>query len=1273
MGASLEEEWSRLLRHLEFSDGFWFAAVSTASPPAAAELLARATNVLREGGRAVLRLSPKDADALMAVLDVPDRDDAREAGLVWVEAIHGGDAWRDAWGSFLLRANERRDRWRRRMRGGLVFAGPPELKVLAREAAPDLWSVRALSLEPNAPDAANAAPRRDRDEAPRPADRAASSVNTDDLIAEAIALEGARHPRAAAVMVDCASALARQGHPHEAVEWMERAGAYADGQAPPRMRALAWGDIARAEEDDRDAAGAQAHYERAIALWDGADGTSLAWMDDVAALAMRRLDLALASTWAERMEAGARWLATARPEEVSAKQWLARARERRGDVWEAQGELLAAGDAYAEALRVRRELARGDEHNAGFRRDLSVSLEKVGDARRSQGDLSGATAAYEESLALRRSLLDGAPEAPAALRDLSAALERMGDVRRDRGDLAGAGAMYSESLAIRRRVLGARGEAADDLRALSSALNNVGDVRADEGDGEAAEHAYRESLETTRRLLARSGDNSRSLRDLSLVLERFGDARRGRGDLSGAMTSYEESRALRRQLLDVLGRSPRTLRDLAVIQEKVGEARRAQGELQEADEALGAALSLRREWAEALGDAVPALRELADCLEKAADVRQARGDLAGAAGARQEALLLRRRWRAATEDSPAAVRALAATLEGVGDVRRACADFSGAVGAYEEALQQMRTLADMLGTSAGPEEHARAALTKKLEGVRQELPRPRPTPESGEKNGWGRRAWVLAAAALIALVALVAFAFHTLREARLRRAQEQAAVREALRLAAARAERKRQAPEDARRALELATRGEDLGLALRLAISAADALPEQEDYQNRITPALKEALRAVAQVATSGEGLRGLAPIDGTRRLLLWDRSAGFAEFDPGDASVTSGTEAILRFTLSSLNGAESLDPAGRFVVGWQGTRDDPRLTFFRLRGARFEGYPVLPPPGEKWQWDASTTYPCGDGTYAVAVDRAAPARRGAWWPRRFYSVTPLVAPTGISVRVSTTATEGLYPEAACPRDRLARGRYMFAASFLYGPPRAPISMVDVESGYRFPPAPSSSVFFALSPSGEHLLASSHSAPDATRIYSRAGSSPTVRRAAVMDNVIFTPGERQLVVCYAAPNLRMIELWRLDRSEALQGIVPHRSPFLMVDHAALGGFWTASGGFLRLWDYDLRVRAVYWRSRRGAGRRVIAPATAALSLPDATQDESINNIMAQRPDAPGRSPAETWTLPRPTLLRLACHFLRFEPEYRDVQAICAPLVPPVAPWVEHAIEAVEAE
>ncbi|NJL26787.1 MAG: hypothetical protein HC897_02365 [Thermoanaerobaculia bacterium] len=56
-------------------------------------------------------------------------------------------SWETGWRKLVVLMNERRERLRRQVAGGLVLVAPRELKPIIREMASDLWSIRAIVLE----------------------------------------------------------------------------------------------------------------------------------------------------------------------------------------------------------------------------------------------------------------------------------------------------------------------------------------------------------------------------------------------------------------------------------------------------------------------------------------------------------------------------------------------------------------------------------------------------------------------------------------------------------------------------------------------------------------------------------------------------------------------------------------------------------------------------------------------------------------------------------------------------------------------------------------------------------------------------------------------------------------------------------------------------------------------------------------------------------------------------------------------------------------------
>ena len=115
---------SRLLRHVEWSEGFWLAYVFTIAPPQAHVLQDRTATLLSAQGSEQRVLRPKTPGELeTSLVSVFEADNT---GCIWIEAIRdrtfANGAWARAWVYLVARANERRELLRARLSGGLCLS-----------------------------------------------------------------------------------------------------------------------------------------------------------------------------------------------------------------------------------------------------------------------------------------------------------------------------------------------------------------------------------------------------------------------------------------------------------------------------------------------------------------------------------------------------------------------------------------------------------------------------------------------------------------------------------------------------------------------------------------------------------------------------------------------------------------------------------------------------------------------------------------------------------------------------------------------------------------------------------------------------------------------------------------------------------------------------------------------------------------------------------------------------------------------------------------------
>ena len=384
-----ETEWQMLRRQIEFAPGFWLGFIFCPSPRPVVALRQRVEQVYRLQTSRVRLVRPTAPEELRGILPRLLEPESVEAGCIWVESVYLDAStfteeepgpWALAWDWTLMRTNEHREVLRRRLNGGLMYAVPPEWKPRARNAAPDLWSIRSLVLDlPASTGGLRDTGRRDVVER----ESAVSdflpntTIDVDFALAEARRIEGKSKydPRShARVLLRAVEGLLARDRTGEAAETAHRALSISrDAPDPGRLlaEALVWSG--QAEQADGDVAAAESHLDEAVRRW-----KSILERDGESAQALRELSVSL---------------------------------ERLGDVRCESGGLAAATAAFEESLALRRRLLEAYGESAQALRDLSVSLGRLGDVRCESGDLAAATAVFEELAALNLRLRDTTGEA----------------------------------------------------------------------------------------------------------------------------------------------------------------------------------------------------------------------------------------------------------------------------------------------------------------------------------------------------------------------------------------------------------------------------------------------------------------------------------------------------------------------------------------------------------------------------------------------------------------------------------------------------------------------------------------------------------------------------------------------------------------------------------------------------------------------------------------------------------------------------------------------
>lgn len=633
-----------LQAHLDWAVGPWLGFVFTDHMRSVRELQRRTAGT---PSRVIRPRTPQDLrQALPVLLEPPG------APLVWLVALHDepppGDGelpgpWTEAADWFLLRANERRQGVLEALQGGLLVVLPTHAKSRVRTAAPDLWSARALVLEPDADAPAMALPPID----PHPLlaatlRRLAFHQRMRDV--PFVALVSSRHPERLVALREAADGA---GAP---IEWLE----------PPLpldlLEALAVGEV----RENTVVAGPP----DALASLPHGVLEAAAFQADVDAPGPAApLPLPLEAS-ASPLEALDHLVATA------------------GAVWD-QGWAAETVEAADAVLAAASELAPSPDVD----RRHAAGLELRARAARLQGDCTAALHDIEEAVRLRRRLagLHGA-DGPQRRSELARAVSLRGQLLLEAGDLAPASVDLQEALDLR-LALARWSDDAETLAELALSWSLLGDLDVasmDTNDADRLAHAEtctREALRLRRRLALETGA-LRHQRQHGIAWGRLGRVLSRQLRTREAVAAHRQAVAIAAQLAQADPDRITWRMEESVARTQLAAAVWARGHGGDARAEVERAITLRRSLVAEDPTNARWTEQLAVALGQLAEIALHDGDVAAALDAAREAV---EHSEALAPTSASQLRGRALANLRLGDVHAAMGATDAAQGAWGAA------------------------------------------------------------------------------------------------------------------------------------------------------------------------------------------------------------------------------------------------------------------------------------------------------------------------------------------------------------------------------------------------------------------------------------------------------------------------------------------------------------------------------------------------------------------------------------------------------------
>ena len=498
-----DADWQSLLRHFDFNEGFAFGLLLVESREIAALCRNALVRHLAATGGEIESYFPASPEEFEVLLHgIPSLTVEPRIQAVWIDAVitpsdEGLTDWRTAWRHGFAGLNQVRNRLQANWHCTLIFAGAEWTKAVTREAAPDLWSIRALvtavspRLETDGTQSSTTQPSLADIE-----ERTEYTPDPEYALERAAALRG--QAGSELTLIDLLNRagdgfLARNAF-DKAVKSFLEAHQLAEQFDDQRQRlAKSANGLGKGYNRTGNFQGAEAAYRESLSISRGlAEGDVEAFLPDVART-LNNMAILYSDTQRTREAEIAfeealsirRRLAKVDPDTYLPN--VATTLNNMAVLYSDTQRIREAETAYAEALRIHRGLA---EVSPGtYLPGVAMTLNNMAVLYSDTQRMSEAESAYAEALKIRRALADADPDT--YLPSVAMTLNNMAVLYNDTQRISEAESAYAEALKIRRALADAYPDAY--LPDLAMTLNNMAVFYNDTQRGDEAAALCREA------------------------------------------------------------------------------------------------------------------------------------------------------------------------------------------------------------------------------------------------------------------------------------------------------------------------------------------------------------------------------------------------------------------------------------------------------------------------------------------------------------------------------------------------------------------------------------------------------------------------------------------------------------------------------------------------------------------------------------------------------------------------------------------------------------